>query len=70
MLKAPRHRFQGLLNRPPGCGRLAQNPKKILNKGNELKDLLKTQGLAFSGSQNEPLFSAKTPLQNMQNGGN
>jgi hypothetical protein len=28
--------------------------QKILNRGNKLKDLLQTQGLAFFGGKNEP----------------
>ena len=51
--------FQGILNRPPGWGRLAQNPKKILNRRNEVKDLLKTRDLAFSGPENELLFECQ-----------
>jgi hypothetical protein len=38
----------------------ACNRKKILNRGNELKDLLKTDDLAFSETQNEPIFQPST----------
>jgi hypothetical protein len=31
-----------------------ENAKKILNRGNEPKDLLKTQNLAFFEAKNEP----------------
>jgi hypothetical protein len=30
-----------------------ENTKKILNRGNELKDLLQTQGLTVFGAKNE-----------------
>jgi hypothetical protein len=38
---------------------MAQQAKKILNRGNELKDLLKTNGLAFSEAKNELSFESK-----------
>jgi hypothetical protein len=59
MLDAPPHRLQGVPNQPPGCGRGAQNGKKILNRRNELKDLLKTRGLAFSEAKNELFFKSR-----------
>ena len=40
-------------------GKLARNAKKILNRGNEPKDVLQTQDLAFFGAQNEPNFECK-----------
>ena len=67
MLDAPRHRWQGVLNRPPGCGRWTQKAKKILNRGNEPKNLLETQHLAVFWSENEPktnsILSAKSADQ-------
>ena len=67
MPDAPRHRLQGVLNRPPGCGRWAEKAKKILNRGNEPKDLLETQHLAVFWSENEPktnwFLSAKSANQ-------
>jgi hypothetical protein len=39
---------------PAGGGKRHENAKKILNRGNEPKDLLKTQHLAFFGAKNEP----------------
>jgi hypothetical protein len=54
MPDAPRHRLQGVLNRPPGCGRWAQKAKKILNRRNEPRNLLKTQGLTPLEAKNEP----------------
>ena len=53
MENAATERAQGVLNRPVGGGELAQNTKKILNRRNEPKIMLKIQDLAFSGPQNE-----------------
>jgi len=51
-------------NETPRGGRQASDRKKILNRGNEPKDLLKTQDLAFFGVKNEPktnsILSAKS----------
>jgi hypothetical protein len=38
---------------PAGGAKRQENAKKMLNRGNELKDLLKTQHLAFFGAKNE-----------------
>jgi hypothetical protein len=50
--------------RPAEGGEWQENAKKILNRGNELKDLLKKKDLAFFGAKNElktnSVFSAKT----------
>jgi hypothetical protein len=54
MLNAPPDGFWGVLNQPPGGGKLAQNAKKILNRRNEAKILLKINGLTFLEAQNEP----------------
>jgi hypothetical protein len=43
-------------NWPGGGRKSAGNAKKILNRGNEPKDLLKTQGLAFLEAKNELFF--------------
>jgi hypothetical protein len=61
MMKVPADRCQGVLNRPAGCGKSSTNAKKILNRGNEPKNLLKTKELAFSGAQNEPNFHCRKP---------
>jgi hypothetical protein len=49
--------------RPAEGGEWQENAKKILNRGNELKDLLKTKDLAVFGARNElktnSVFSAK-----------
>jgi hypothetical protein len=43
------------LIRHPSSGKGADSrPEKILNRGNEPKDLLKTKGLALLGAENEP----------------
>ena len=64
MLKAPPLRLEGALNRRRDCGRLQRMSKKILNRGNEPKDLLETQHLAVFGAKNEPktnsILSAKS----------
>jgi len=50
---------QGVLNRPLEGGELARNTKKILNSGNEPKNVLKTQELSFSGAKNELVFEGE-----------
>jgi hypothetical protein len=42
-----------------GRGKCAENRKKILNSGNEPKNVLKTQELAFSGAKNELVLDGK-----------
>jgi hypothetical protein len=48
-----------------------ENAKKILNRGNELKELLKTNDLAFFGAKNElktnSVFSAKRARSKRKN---
>ena len=61
MINAPVDRSQGVVNRAGGGGKSAQNAKKILNRGNEPKNPLKTKELAFSGAQNEPNFQGQKP---------
>ena len=46
-------------NRPGGGGKWGENAKKILNRRNKAKDLLKAKELAFSGAQNELVFTGK-----------
>jgi hypothetical protein len=54
--------------RPAGGGERQENAKKILNRGNEPKDLLKTKDLASFEAKNEPktdsVFSAKRARSN------
>jgi hypothetical protein len=47
-------------------GKSAQNAKKILNRGNEPKNLLKAKELAFSGAQNEPKFQGQKPQSKLR----
>ena len=59
MIKAPADRSQGVPNRAAGGWKSAQNAKKILNRGNEAKNILTTKELAFLGAQNEPNFQCQ-----------
>jgi hypothetical protein len=43
-----------------GGGNAQNAEKKMLNSGNELKDLLQTKDLAVSGAKNELVFEPKT----------
>jgi hypothetical protein len=60
---AGRERGKGIRKRPAASGRRHENSKKILNRGNEPKDVLKIKHLAFLGAKNElktnPHLSAK-----------
>jgi hypothetical protein len=38
---------KGIRKRPAGSGKRHENAKKMLNRGNELKDLLETKDLAY-----------------------
>jgi hypothetical protein len=63
MESADTERGKEIRKRPAEGGKWHENAKKILNRGNEPKDLLKTQHLAFFGAKNElktnPILSAK-----------
>jgi hypothetical protein len=50
---------KGVANRRGGRGKCVENRKKILNSGNEPKNMLKTQELSFSGAKNELVFEGK-----------
>ena len=52
-------RGKGVRNRPGGGGKCVENRKKILNRGNEPKNMLKVKALAFSATQNELVFERK-----------
>ena len=60
-------RGKEIRKRPAGGGKRQENAKKILNRGNEPKDLLKTQHLEFFGAKNKPktnsILSAKSEDQ-------
>ena len=58
---------KGIQNRRGGGGEPFGNAKKILNRGNEPKDVLETQHLAVFGAKNElktnSILSAKSAHQ-------
>ena len=54
MESAGRERGKGIRKRPAEGGKRSENAKKILNRGNEPKDLLKSRHLALFGAKNEP----------------
>jgi len=51
-------RAKGVRDQRGGRGKCVENRKKILNSGNEPKNVLQTQELAFSGAKNELVFRA------------
>jgi hypothetical protein len=63
MSSAGRERGKKIRKRPAEGAKQQENAKKILNRGNELKDLLTAQGLAFfwieKRTQNERNFERK-----------
>jgi hypothetical protein len=59
MENAGTERAKGTRNRLGGGSKQPENAKKILNRGNEPKDLLKSKDLAFSGAQNELFLECK-----------
>jgi hypothetical protein len=59
MDSAGKERGNGIRRRPAGGAKRLENARKILNRGNEPKDVLQTQDLAFLGAQNEPNFECK-----------
>jgi hypothetical protein len=59
MGNAATERVKGVLNQPVEGEELGQNTKKILNRRNEPKIVLKIQDLAFSEPQNELSFEFK-----------
>jgi hypothetical protein len=72
MESADAERGKEVRKRPAGGGRWQENAKKILNGGNEPKELLKTQHLAFFGAKNElktnPILSAKMSRSKRKSG--
>jgi hypothetical protein len=72
MESAGRERGKEIRKRPAGGGKRQGNAKKILNRGNEPKDLLKTKNLAFFEAKNEPktnsILSAKSADQSEKSG--
>jgi hypothetical protein len=59
MRKLASERGKGVRNRPGGGGKCVENRKKILNRGNEPKNILIAKELAFSGAKNELVFECK-----------
>ena len=59
MESADTERGKEIRKRPAEGGKWHENAKKILNRGNEPKALLKTQHLAIFGAKNEPNFECK-----------
>jgi hypothetical protein len=59
MRKLASERGKGVRNRPGSSRKSARNAKKILNRGNEAKNMLKAKELTFSGAQNELVFERK-----------
>jgi len=55
---------KGVRNRSADSGKSAENAKKMLFRGNEPKNTLKTHHLTFSGTQNELLFEFRNPRSN------
>jgi len=59
MRKLASERGKGVADGRGGGGKYVQNRKKILNRGNEPKNILKAKELAFSGAQNELVLERK-----------
>jgi hypothetical protein len=64
MRRLASERAKRVADRRGGRGKCVENRKKILNSGNEPKNLLKTQGLSFSGTKNELVFECKNAKTN------
>jgi hypothetical protein len=59
MRKLASERGKGVRSRPGGGGKCVENRKKILNRGNEPKNILIAKELAFSRGKNELVFERK-----------
>jgi hypothetical protein len=72
MESAGTERGKEIRKRPAGGGKRQETANKILNRGNEPKDVLKTQHLAFLGAKNEPktnpILSAKMSRSKRKSG--
>jgi hypothetical protein len=55
---------KGVRNWSADSGKSSENAKKMLFRGNEAKNTLKTQHLTFSATQNELLFEFGNPQSN------
>jgi hypothetical protein len=61
MRRLASERGKQVANRRGGGGKCVENRKKILNSGNEPKNILKAKELAFSGAKNELVFECNKP---------
>jgi hypothetical protein len=59
MRKLASERGKGVRNRPGSGRKSARNAKKILNRGNEAKNVLKAKELAFWEAKKELFFKCK-----------
>jgi hypothetical protein len=59
MRKLASERGKQVANRRGGGGKCVENRKKILNRGNEPKNVLKGKELTLSGAKNELVFERK-----------
>ncbi len=59
MRRLASERAKGVRDRRGGRGKCVENRKKILNSGNEPKNVLKTRELTFSEAKNELGFEGK-----------
>jgi len=59
MRRTASERAKGVADRRGGRGKCVENRKKILNSGNEPKNVLKPKGLSFSGAKNELVLEGK-----------
>jgi hypothetical protein len=67
MKKVAKEGAKGVRNRSADSGKSAENAKKMLFRGNEPKNTLKTKHLTFPGTQNELLFESTNPRSNPKN---
>ena len=64
MRRPASERAKGVADRRGGRGKCVENRKKILNSGNEPKNVLQAKELAFSEAKNELVFEGKrTPIK-------
>ena len=64
MREFARERGMGVGNRRGGGGKCVENRTKILNSGNEPKNVLKAKEFALSGAQNKLVFERKKGQSN------
>jgi hypothetical protein len=69
MKTAGTERGKEIGKQPAGGAKRQENTKKMLNSGNELKDLLETQHLAVFGVKNELKTNSILRAENAKQGG-